>query len=241
MAAWSSRPTSGGGCGANLRGVKRRSLWGECHVFCHSCEVWLRRPRLVELCEPTRFGVRAGNQCRDSGLAGGFPWHGDASPWRPNQGAFHERHESAFYLLSGEEVELCTGRQLEHREIARPGDYLFIPVNVPHVAVNCGKSPAVFVGVRNEPTAQESVVMTPELDALVSWLPLGMGRVKSSNGLSLGTRHPGSASHQRLWDSIIAKSGRSGALSTAGLQSELLFRVTSGEVAKVGKSAGGRR
>ena len=81
---------------------------------------------------------------------------------------FHERHESAFYLLSGEEVELCTGRQLEHREIARPGDYLFIPANVPHVAVNLGKSPAVFVGVRNEPTAQESVVMTPELDALVS-------------------------------------------------------------------------
>lgn len=79
----------------------------------------------------------------------------------------HEHHESAFLLLSGEKVELCTGNRLEHREIARPGDYLFIPANVPHVAVNRGKSPAVFVGVRNEPTAQESVVMLPELDALV--------------------------------------------------------------------------
>jgi len=80
---------------------------------------------------------------------------------------FHEFHESAVYLLSGEEVELCTGDRLEHREIARPGDYLFIPAKVAHVAVNRGTTPAVFIGVRNEPTAQESVVMLPELDALV--------------------------------------------------------------------------
>jgi len=79
----------------------------------------------------------------------------------------HEFHESAFYLLSGEAVELCTGARLEHRETARAGDYLFIPANLPHVAVNRGTSPAVFIGVRNEPTAQESVVMLPEIDALV--------------------------------------------------------------------------
>ena len=54
---------------------------------------------------------------------------------------FHEHHESAFYLMSGDEVELCTGEQLEHREIAKPGDYLFIPANVPHVAVNRGRLP----------------------------------------------------------------------------------------------------
>jgi uncharacterized RmlC-like cupin family protein len=79
----------------------------------------------------------------------------------------HEFHESAFYLLSGEAVELCTGTRLEHREMARAGDYLFIPAKLPHVAVNRGTSPAVFIGVRNEPTAQESVVMLPELDGLV--------------------------------------------------------------------------
>ena len=80
---------------------------------------------------------------------------------------YHEHHESAFYFMSGEEVELCTGEQLEHKELAKPGDYLFIPAKVAHVAVNRGKVPAVFVGVRNEPTAQESVVLLPELDALV--------------------------------------------------------------------------
>lgn len=79
----------------------------------------------------------------------------------------HEFHESAFYLLSGDAVELCTGPRLEHRETAGAGDYLFIPANVAHVAVNRGTEPAVFIGVRNEPTAQESVVMLPELDALV--------------------------------------------------------------------------
>ena len=79
----------------------------------------------------------------------------------------HALHESAFYLLSGEAVELCTGARLEHRETAHAGDYLFIPTNVPHVAVNRGTTAAVFIGVRNEPTAQESVVMLPELDGLV--------------------------------------------------------------------------
>ena len=79
----------------------------------------------------------------------------------------HEFHESAFYLLSGDAVELCTGAALEHRETAQAGDYLFIPANVPHVAVNRGTAPAIFIGVRNEATAQESVVMRPELDGLV--------------------------------------------------------------------------
>ena len=36
----------------------------------------------------------------------------------------HENHESAFYLISGDEVELWTGEQLEHRHVAHAGDYL---------------------------------------------------------------------------------------------------------------------
>ena len=76
----------------------------------------------------------------------------------------HEFHESAFYVLSGENIELWSGDELKHRELARAGDYLYIPANVPHVAVNRGTKDAVFVGARNEATAQESVVMRPELD-----------------------------------------------------------------------------
>lgn len=79
----------------------------------------------------------------------------------------HEFHESAFLLLSGDNVELWSGDDLQHRDVAHAGDYLFIPANVPHVAVNRGSEPAVFIGCRNEPTAQESVVMHPALDARV--------------------------------------------------------------------------
>ena len=76
----------------------------------------------------------------------------------------HEFHESAFYVLSGEDIELWSGDGLQHRELAQAGDYLYIPANVPHVAVNRGRKDAVFVGARNEATAQESVIMRPELD-----------------------------------------------------------------------------
>lgn len=80
----------------------------------------------------------------------------------------HQRHESAFYLLSGDEVELWSGDALEHRDVARPGDFLYVPANVPHVAVNRSERvPAVFIGARNEPTARESVVLLPQLDARV--------------------------------------------------------------------------
>ena len=89
------------------------------------------------------------------------------APGQRTKAHVHERHESAFYLLSGEKVELWSGERLEHCEVARPGDYLYIPAGIAHVAVNRGATPAVFVGVRNEPTAQESLLMRPELDARV--------------------------------------------------------------------------
>ncbi len=77
-------------------------------------------------------------------------------------------HESAHYMLSGDEVELWTGARLERRDVARPGDFLFIPPGLPHVAVNRGRTPAVFVGARNDATTQESAHLLPELDALVA-------------------------------------------------------------------------
>ena len=76
----------------------------------------------------------------------------------------HELHESAFYVLSGDDIELWSGDALQHRALARTGDYLYIPANVPHVAVNRGPKDAVFVGARTEATAQESLVMRPDLD-----------------------------------------------------------------------------
>jgi uncharacterized RmlC-like cupin family protein len=79
----------------------------------------------------------------------------------------HEHHETALYMMSGDVLELWTGDDLEHCDSVRPGDYVYIPANVPHVAVNRGGTPAVFMGSRNEATAQESVVMRPDMDARV--------------------------------------------------------------------------
>lgn len=88
-------------------------------------------------------------------------------PGQRTKAHLHERHDSAHYMLSGDEVEFYTGDELEDRQVSHPGDYIFTPAGVPHVAVNRGLAPAVFVTARNEPTAQESVVMRPELDAKV--------------------------------------------------------------------------
>jgi uncharacterized RmlC-like cupin family protein len=77
----------------------------------------------------------------------------------------HERHETALLMTSGEEIEIWSGARLERCDRVRPGDYLFIPAGVPHVAVNRTAAGAQFLGARNDPAANEGVVLMTELDA----------------------------------------------------------------------------
>lgn len=79
----------------------------------------------------------------------------------------HEGHETALLMTAGEEIEIRSGPGLERCDRVRQGDYLFIPAGVPHVAVNRGSKDARFIGARNDPAANESVVLMPELDAAV--------------------------------------------------------------------------
>lgn len=79
----------------------------------------------------------------------------------------HEGHETALLMTAGKEIEIWSGGRLEGRDQVRPGDYLFIPAGVPHVAVNRSTENAEFLGARNDPAANESVVMMPELDDIV--------------------------------------------------------------------------
>jgi len=88
-------------------------------------------------------------------------------PGKRTRAHVHEFHETALYMLSGTELELWTGDQLQYRDVVTPGDYIFIPANMLHVAVNRSGEPAVFIGSRNEATAQESVVLRPEMDEKV--------------------------------------------------------------------------
>jgi mannose-6-phosphate isomerase-like protein (cupin superfamily) len=107
--------------------------------------------------------ARRARALRQSGSARGCFLHTAGGP-RPIS---TRNHETAIYLLSGDEVELWTGEHLERREVAHPGDYLYIPAGVPHVAVNRSETPAIFIAARTDPNEQESVVLRPDLEAKV--------------------------------------------------------------------------
>ncbi|RAZ78873.1 cupin domain-containing protein [Mesorhizobium atlanticum] len=79
----------------------------------------------------------------------------------------HRGHETALLMTAGAEIEIWSGAELERCEKVLPGDYLFIPAGVPHVAVNRSTENAEFLGARNDPAANESVVLMPELDNIV--------------------------------------------------------------------------
>ena len=78
----------------------------------------------------------------------------------------HDEHESAAYVIEGDMV-MWFGEQLEHKLVARAGDFIYIPDGVPHLVLNASDSePAVAVLARTDPNEQEDVTELPELDAL---------------------------------------------------------------------------
>lgn len=78
----------------------------------------------------------------------------------------HENHETAIYVISGESV-MWYGERLENRLEARAGDMVYIPAGVPHLPANVSEAPCVAVIARTDPNEQESVVLRPDLEALV--------------------------------------------------------------------------
>ena len=78
----------------------------------------------------------------------------------------HEAHETAIYVLSGE-VGMYYGEKLENHMVTRPGDFVYIPANVPHLPYNLSSTePCTAVISRTDPNEQESVVLLPELDLI---------------------------------------------------------------------------
>ncbi len=78
---------------------------------------------------------------------------------------FHEAHETAIYVVSGE-AAMWYGEALEEHVTLKAGDYLYIPAGVPHLPYNDGSEVAVAVLARTDPNEQESVVLRPDLDAI---------------------------------------------------------------------------
>jgi uncharacterized RmlC-like cupin family protein len=78
----------------------------------------------------------------------------------------HETHESAIYVLSGE-GSMWYGERLEHHVVVKPGDFFYIPADVPHLPYNPSETETVVAVIaRTDPNEQESVVLLPELDAI---------------------------------------------------------------------------
>jgi uncharacterized RmlC-like cupin family protein len=76
----------------------------------------------------------------------------------------HDGHETAIYVLSGESG-MWYGERLEQHLIARAGEFLYIPANMPHLPYNLSASEScVAVIARTDPNDQESVVLLPELE-----------------------------------------------------------------------------
>ena len=78
----------------------------------------------------------------------------------------HDDHESAAYVIEGEMV-LWSGERLEHKAVAGPRDFLYIPKGVPHLVANASDTePAVAVLARTDPHEQEEITELPALERL---------------------------------------------------------------------------
>jgi uncharacterized RmlC-like cupin family protein len=87
----------------------------------------------------------------------------------------HEGHETAIHILSGRSG-MWYGPALEHHAEAGPGDFVYIPADMPHLPYNASETePCLAVISRTDPNEQESVVLLPELDAIPPAAPRASG------------------------------------------------------------------
>jgi uncharacterized RmlC-like cupin family protein len=78
----------------------------------------------------------------------------------------HATHETAIYALTGESG-VWHGERLEHHTIVRPGDFFYIPADVPHLPYNPSATETVTAVIaRTDPNEQESVILLPELESI---------------------------------------------------------------------------
>ncbi len=78
----------------------------------------------------------------------------------------HATHETAIYALTGTSA-VWHGQRLEHHSVVKPGDFFYIPADVPHLPYNPSPTETVTAIIsRTDPNEQESVVLLPELDAV---------------------------------------------------------------------------
>ena len=79
----------------------------------------------------------------------------------------HAEHETAVFALSGTSC-MWHGERLEQHTTLQPGEFLYIPADVPHLPYNPSETETcVAVIARTDPNEQESVVLLPGLESAV--------------------------------------------------------------------------
>ena len=79
----------------------------------------------------------------------------------------HAEHETAVFALSGTSC-MWHGERLEQHSTLQPGEFLYIPADVPHLPYNPSETETcVAVIARTDPNEQESVVLLPALESAV--------------------------------------------------------------------------
>lgn len=78
----------------------------------------------------------------------------------------HRGIETAAYVIDGR-AEMFFGPRLEEHVDAGPGDYVYIPADVPHLVMNLSAAPATALVAHSAANDQEGIVLLPELDSLI--------------------------------------------------------------------------
>jgi uncharacterized RmlC-like cupin family protein len=78
----------------------------------------------------------------------------------------HREIETAVYVLEGE-TEMFYGDRLQDRLVARAGEYVYVPADVPHLVINRSGAVCRAIVAHSAADDQVGIVLMPELDALV--------------------------------------------------------------------------
>jgi uncharacterized RmlC-like cupin family protein len=78
----------------------------------------------------------------------------------------HRGIETAVYVIEGR-AAMVFGPRLEHRLEAGPGEYCYVPGDMPHIVFNPFDEPCRAVVAHTAGNDQEEIVLLPDLDRLL--------------------------------------------------------------------------
>jgi uncharacterized RmlC-like cupin family protein len=79
----------------------------------------------------------------------------------------HATHETAIYQMTDRSV-MCRGERLRNRKKAETGDLIYTPADTSHRPFTPSLGPCRAIFARTDPNEQESVVLLPDLEHLVT-------------------------------------------------------------------------